>query len=137
MRKLFVSFTGTLMGLKEGTVSENDLDTGLFYLGCSREHALDPWKHETNEVMWFWKDDPEKGRAVHARLAAALMQGEQEDRVLWKRKGELQGYEVLNELLAYNDIGIVSVSEGMYDHYNYQGVKEKIAEADLQLEVVY
>lgn len=139
MRKLFVSFTTTLRALKDGSVTENDLDTAIFYFGCCREHALDPWKDEANEILWFFRDDVEKGRAIHARLVAAIEKAEVEKRIAWRTREERSSYKVLNSLLVANGFGGIA-----HEHddricnadYCYPGVEDRVKEAKLDLQVV-
>lgn len=84
MPKLFTSFTGTLRELKSGSITAADLAQGYFAFGCDRSHAIAPWKHSTNEIEWFWRNDPDEGRRVHAQLVSALMDAELQDRVVWR-----------------------------------------------------
>jgi hypothetical protein len=83
--KLLASFTGTLRGIYNGEVTDQDLRTGWFMFGCTREHAVDPWRDSCNEVNWFWKNN-EDGRKAHKRLVVALMHAENEGRVLWREE---------------------------------------------------
>ncbi|MDQ7815098.1 MAG: hypothetical protein RDU25_04825 [Patescibacteria group bacterium] len=141
MRHLFVSFTGTLGALKAGKVTESDLETGLFYFGCCREHAIDPWKEKEpcNEVLWFFRDDVEKGREVHARLVTAIEKAEAEGRCMWRQQGEHQSYEALNRLLAVNGFDPISVDfDGFFSNsYCYPGVVDRVKKAGLELEAVW
>lgn len=141
MRKLLVSFTGSLGAMKSGKLTAADLDTAIFYFGCCREHAIDPWKEEGhgNEVLWFFRDDVEKGREVHAKLVAAIEKAEAEGRCAWRQKGEGQSYEALNDLLAANDIAPISVERNQFNSnsYCYPGVTDRVKEAGLDLEVIW
>ncbi len=139
MRKLFVSFTALLRALKEGLVTEGDLASGLFYFGCAREHALDPWKGETNEVHWYFKDNPEQGRVVHGQIVAAILLGESDGRVIWRTRDSRQSYEELNSLLVKHDVGSISCDDFRATNgpYCYPGVVDRVTEANLQLQVVH
>lgn len=104
-RKLFLSFTDTLFALAHGSVTLDDLATGLFYFGCTRVHALEPWKSDTNEIAWAFREDPELGLIVHAWLVAALLHGETEGRVIWREVDAQCSYEELSALLECNGYG--------------------------------
>ncbi|MBU1104377.1 hypothetical protein KJ664_00560, partial [Patescibacteria group bacterium] len=61
--KLFISFSGLLVALKSGKIPLSDLDTALFYFGCTRDHAYNPSKHgvELDEVSRIFRNNPEEG----------------------------------------------------------------------------
>lgn len=88
MRKLFTSFTGLLHNLAAGSVSQEDLDTALFFFGCARIHALAPWEptehgNVVNEITWAFKKDMARGEKEHARLVDAILRAEHDGRVRW------------------------------------------------------
>jgi hypothetical protein len=137
MRKLFVSFTGMIRAFIEGEVTEDDLVTGLFYLGCVRNHAINPWQDRTNEVLWYFKDDQERARLVHDQIVVAITRGENEGRVNWRQPQALNSYEELNVLLERNGVGRIELrSREINGPYCYLGVVHRVKEAELQLEVV-
>jgi hypothetical protein len=135
MRKLFLSFTGTLSALKTGRVTEQDLASGLFYFGCTRDHALHPWNGMRNEVLGVFHDDPERGRTVHGKLAEALVKGEGEGRVMWRDFEGPQSYEVVNQLLTNNGAG--KIDHDLWLGYNYPTVAKRIKEASLPIDAIY
>ena len=136
MLKLFVSFTALLGAIKAGVVTEEDLDTGLYYLGCGRSHAYNPWDGDPagNDVAWCFVDDVTKGREVHARLVAAFDKAERERRIIWEENS--QSYAKLSEFLASHGVGSIN-TEGASWQYNYPTVIARVKEAKLPLEVVY
>ena len=155
MNKLFVSFTATLRALRDGKVSDADLATGLFHFRCGREHALDPWKHKHNEVLWFFRD-VELGRVMHTKLADAIERAEREGRVLWVEdaRDELERsdkerpgardeeYRPLSDFLVRNGHGAIAFkldgrSCNDSRHYCYPGVADRVKEAGLDLEVIH
>ena len=138
MRMLFVSFTSTLYALKTGSVTEVDLASGIFFFGCGREHAFDPWSGDpaSNEVEWHFEDDLEKGREVHKAFVSALVQAEVDGRVHW-HKSERTSYDELNALLEKNGVGKVATGSIDDSHYNYPTVVQKVKEAELPLHVVF
>jgi hypothetical protein len=153
MRMLFVSFTGTLRAMSQGSVSESDLASGLFHFGCGRPHAMDP-SGKYNEVTWFYKD-PVAGVAAHKLLVDALLKAESDGRVLWAddARAELdkleeedckyarQEYLPLSNFLVRNGFksGIAFKNDDLFldgGHYNYPGVADRVREANLDLEVI-
>lgn len=138
MRKLFLSFTGTIRGLSEGKVTQQDLDAGIFYFGCAKSHACAPWKpdhgHVSNELEWFYKDADARAVA-HRRLIEAFTKAETDGRLAWRPDGGPNSYGQLNELLAANAIATIDRIDGP-DSYCYPEVAEAIEEAGIPLSVV-
>jgi hypothetical protein len=146
-RKLFLSFTSLIRLFRDGRVSESDLDNALFYFGCVREHAMDPWKDETNEVLWAYKDE-QQGRAAHTLIAAALKKAESEGRVGFKNMGDQDNdrYRKLNDLLRANDLTPIEPREKFLDGdkqielfggYTYPAVIDKIKKQGLPIEGIW
>jgi hypothetical protein len=109
----------------------------LFYLGCVRNHAINPWQDRTNEVLWYFKDDQERARLVHDQIVVAITRGENEGRVNWRQPQALNSYEELNVLLERNGVGRIELrSREINGPYCYLGVVHRVKEAELQLEVV-
>ena len=133
-RKLFVSFTSLLRELKQGTITQADLDSGLYYFGCIREHAVDPWQDDTNEVQWFFKGDMDRGRQVHEQLKEAVLKAEQEGRIVFRSLEDYNTYEQLNALLVAN--GYEPLDSEMEFSYNYPRVEELVQEKGLALTAV-
>ena len=145
-RKLFVSFTALLRHLKDGSVVQNDLNHGLFYFGCTRSYVFDDI--QPKEVEWFFRDDMEAGAAALAQVRGAIVLAEAEGRCIWREAHEMNSYEALNDLLvkngySYNRHGgpaIVFENDNRTENpsyaYCYPGVRDRIAEAAIPLEVV-
>ena len=116
MRKLFLSFTSTLGLIARGEVSRGELMSGLFYFGCTRQHAFMPWADaegnphvhgEGNELLWCFKKpdgsyDADHAAVGHDLLVTALAHAEADNRVEWRERRESQTYEKLDELLVRN-----------------------------------
>lgn len=88
--KLFLSFSSMLRFLSENKITQEDLNTALFFFGCARTHALAPWEpvkdgSVCNEIEWFFKEDMARGEKEHARLVEALFRAELEGRCVWKK----------------------------------------------------
>lgn len=142
-RKLYVSFTAVIRSLAKGTVTDEDLAAGLFYFGCVREHAFEPWKasKDSHELTWFFQRadgsfDADAAAAAHRRLISALERGETEGRVVWRIMGEHNSYAQINELLTRNGLSALQVTA--WDaHYAYESVAEFVQTANLPLTVVH
>lgn len=137
--KLFVSFTTLLGQIAANAVTQEELDTGLYYFGCIRSHAFAPGAEgEFDERVGL----REKGGPAHEKLVQALNKAEAEGRCSWHhpelgtRKAP---YTLLNELLVANGIGALPLkSEFEPAHYSYPTVRELMAEVPgKQAEVVY
>ncbi len=136
MQKLFVSFTSLLGLVSQGKVSQADLDTGLFFFGCWREHALNPGAAgEPDERSW----DGGKHAHAHAPIVAALLRAEQDGRVAWHNGPNKSGnpWRKLDDLLADNGFRVLHVQHDTSCHYGYPAVKAAVAEKGLELDVLY
>lgn len=136
-RKLFVSFSGTVMALKLERVTVDDLDNGLFFFGCSRAHAIDPGAHGES-VASIVRQNPE----LHATLAGSVLFAESQGRVRWHKSDEgeiLGGYELIDELLVANSCKpLVSHDEAWGDmsscvpeSYGYENVIKRSRELEV------
>lgn len=140
MKKLFISFTETLAEMAAGTITAVDFKDALFYFGCIRGHAMDPWKcpkpgsrePTSNEVTWFYKDEA-TGRAAHKILKKALRKAEREGRAVWRRLKQPNTFTQLNDLLRRNKVSILPD----WQEYTYPTVCDAIVAARLPIELVY
>ena len=137
MKKLFVSFSSLLREILEGRVTDADLKTGLFMFGCTRGHAFEPGAQgETDERQW------NQGRNATAfpQLIAALELAETEGRAGWVRRDAAtrrDHFDVLNEMLVKAGLPLLERVAGDPSEYNYPALRVRIAEAGLQLELIY
>ncbi len=92
---LFLSFTSTMNALTAGAIDVAELDVGLFVFGCTRSHALNPWKEIDENV-----DDEQ--RRLHALLVTALLKAEQDGRVRFRKLEDHPNSELVDELLIAN-----------------------------------
>ena len=101
-RTLFLSFKNIIRGLADNHLTDEMLKNGLFFLGCTRSHALDP-SGPNNEVSRFFPRDPAAGLAAHRRVTAALEAAESDFRAIWHRDMKFaenyDAYSALDELL--------------------------------------
>lgn len=148
MRKLFVSFTATMRHMRDGDILVKDLENGLFYFGCTRSHAFNPGAEgESNELEWQFKD-MSKAKAVHSILLDYLKKAEADGRCIWREAADMNSYADLNDLLvrngySYNREGGPAIifepdnrTENPWYAYCYPGVRDRVAEAAIPLEVV-
>ena len=147
-RKLFVSFTALLRAMRDDKVTEKDLERGLFYFGCTRSHAFEPGaKGESNELTWFFEDMTE-ATATHQVLLKYVMKAEKDGRCIWREPNTMSSYEQLNALLvkhgySYDRGGGPAIvwesddrTENPWYAYCYPGVRDRVAEAGIPLDVV-
>lgn len=86
-KTLFFSFSG--LARRMNTASEptqEQLDTGLFFMACSRDHALDP----RNQYV-----SAEGGR----RIREAILKAELEGRCEWRRDDRVRTFGQLYRLI--------------------------------------
>jgi len=147
-RKLFVSFTALLRNMRDDTVTEKDMERGLYYFGCTRDHAFNPGRSgEINELTWMFKDTAE-ATATHQVLIKYVEKAEKDGRCVWRSSDTPNTYEQLNALLvkhgySYNREGGPAIiwepdsrTENPSYMYCYPGVRDRVAEASLPLDVV-
>ena len=128
--KLFVSFTTLLGAIAGNAVSQEDLDTGLFYFGCVRSHAFTPGAEAEFDERVSLK---ERGAPAHEKLIAALTKAEAEGRCRWHRPDNhtrLAPYTLLNELLEANGIEKLKFVQEDFEpgHYCYPAVRDMMAQ---------
>ena len=99
---LFLSFTSLLRLVKEGRVSQKELDTGLFYFGCTRNHVFNPDDHSTAVVIA--KLDEEK--KAQEKVQAAVFMAELQSRVAFRRSDLPTSYAQLYDLLEKNNLDL-------------------------------
>lgn len=137
MKKLFVSFSSLLRELLQGSVTPADLKTGLFMFGCTRGHAFEPGAQgETDERQW----NQGRNASVFPTLIAALELAEAEGRAGWVRRDATtrrDHFEVLSEMLVKVGMPVLERVAGDPSEYNSPALRDRIAEAGLQLEVIY
>lgn len=133
MKKLFVSFTSLLYMVSQGKVSAEELDHGLFFFGCWREHAMDP----NGSRMYHGKVDP----SAQPLIIEAVRKAESEGRAAWhngpKHPQRPSPWRVLNELLEANGFATLEQEPGLSWDYGYPAVREAVAAKALSLDVVY
>jgi len=168
-RKLFVSFTALLRHMRDDLVTEKDLDRGLFYFGCTRDHAFNPGANgESNELSWIFKDD-DVATGTHQVLLRYVEKAEKNGRCIWREAKDMNSYRALNDLLVANGYsydrnkGPAIIVEPRteaekYEHekangpaiafepdnrtenpwyaYCYPGVRDRVIEAGLPLDVI-
>lgn len=144
MRRLFVSFTGLLYGLQRNAVSQADLDNGVFYFACTRDHAVKPWESDYNELNIFEREDGsldgDAAATAHRLVIAAVTKAEREGRIAWRPNAETpNNFRQLNDLLAANGFATIMSDDEIRrgaGEYTTRKVLDRVAHAGLALEVV-
>lgn len=141
IRYLFLSFTGILRPIMNGALSSADVHAGLFYFGCVRDHAMNPWGKINNRVVLnelvFVTSDEAEQRRIHRTIVSALLIAEKSGRAVYRQLKEPMSYEVLNELLDKNGFQTLRFDQYSQPHYNYQTVEAAALEQGLPLKVVW
>jgi hypothetical protein len=139
MTFLLISFSGILKHVQSGMLNLENMSTALFYFGCTRDHAMNPWNPDIdgkvyNELDWISEDDTEQ-RRVHGILKEALSKAEEEGRARFRKIGEPTNYESLNELLTAN--GYDQLKFEPCGTYNYPTVEEKARKQGSHIQVIW
>lgn len=131
--KLFVSFTRLLHAIAAESVSQEDLNTGLYFFGCVRSHAFDPAADGAFDERTALK---EKGQPAHEKLVEALRRAEIEGRCRWHRPTDAPGhsaYAELDTLLTANGLKALSPPDRRLDaeeYYCYPSVRDFMLEVN-------
>ncbi len=135
MRMLFVSFSGLLLALFEERVQNAELAEGLFYFGCTREHAFLPSERNADVQQLLSGNNPATVRCLHNLILLSLGRAEAQERVRWRSPDEEQTYEGLNELLGKH--GYAPVWHSVDDpRINFDELAKRVEEAGLPLKVI-
>lgn len=145
--KLFISCTALIHMLYDGKVYPDELDEGLFYLGCAREGV----KSQIDQSLSF-KAEMDNARGYHeeaiadacdfvrSTLLEYLARAELEGRLVYRDHPGSNTYEELNKLLAKHGLNSVDPFNGRraYDRnadYSYPGVRERMKKSNPEVEV--
>jgi hypothetical protein len=131
MRKLFLSFSGLINQLKEEKVSQEDLDQGIFYFGCTKGHVFGPYE----ETEAYSADDPDSGRLIHEQIKEAVQKAESENRAAYREYGKRNNIDQLNTLLTAQGYEALVPPAGV--EYEKSLVKELIQASKQEIQVVY
>ncbi len=138
-RKLFISFSSLLYAVKAGRVQPKDLEDGIFYFGCTKEHLWRKDAAENSDVrMAFCMDGGLKKRKnkreaerIYNIIRDAVFEAEKEGRATFRDITEMNRYSRLNRLLEQNGIDTSSVKHlepgelCLEGQYSYPEVEEK------------
>jgi len=138
---LFLSFTSLWSALLRNEISAEELDAGLFYLGCSRAHALDPTSTGAS-LNSEWLTD--EGKAAHQNLVLALKKAESTGRCRWFKQPngkQLLPFTLLSDLLETNGFRRMVLPE-VIDRdeagtYSYPEVRRQLEDIGSPLKVFY
>lgn len=154
--KLFLSCTALIHQLFDGRVTEEDLDSGIFYLGCAREgvrpqmeqslgysididggRAARPFDYDSEDYHQAMakgrKEATYAANRVREVLPAALARTELEGRLVWRPHPGSNSYKQLNGLLFANGLNPIEIKERrqfIRDDYNYPAVIKRMEVAN-------
>jgi hypothetical protein len=138
-RKLFLSFSGLVRNIRDGQVTQEDLDNGLFYFGCSRGHVIQPFNRlgVGDDVTPAFKGDSVRAHKVHEQILKAVLSAEAEGRAMFRLAVGFTSYRDLNILLANSGYRLLRTEAGQSDHSDFSKPKvaQQVKEAGLDLEV--
>jgi len=93
-RKVFLSFSGTICGLRKGNIFDRELADGLFYFGSARGYAFD-------RDVGYWGCDIYKEK-VRERLLKFVILAELDGRCVWRPDKGKNTFAQLDALLKKN-----------------------------------
>lgn len=134
-QKLFLSFSGTLKAMAKGTVTSDDLENGIFFCGCARQHAFTPWVEGANEAKWAFNDES-AACAAHAILSLALLNAEHDGRCGWKKDVNGNAVDIFARLSAILVANGCKPIAGRDWEYCHPTVRRLLSEVGNDLEVV-
>jgi hypothetical protein len=122
MRLVVLSFSGLHSALRGDRVAIETIadPTTLFYFGCKRVYALDPWVEQMNDLTFMYEDETE-ARAAHAQVLPILLKAEEDRRMICRKKKN--SYTELRFLLDKHKVKYKWENPGEFyrldHHYNY------------------
>lgn len=141
VRKLFISYSGLIRHLRDEKVTTADLEDGIFYFGCVREHVMHPEQSERNDSKEAMKrNSSDARRQIHENIVSAALTAEMNGRIGYRLFNEPNSYEVLASLLEENGyIGfpLESSADRCVTGYNYPEIVNRVKDAGFDLEVIY
>ncbi len=143
MRIVAVRFASLIRAIVDGSVDQEALDKGIFFLDVTRDHAMNPAKpvpgvspDDSNELRWDYFRDSDgvlNGDAAgdcHARIVSVLTKAAADGRVAWW-KGE-EGdhhdpFQLLSMLLVRHGYPSIHRGDGREtESYCCAGVDDRI-----------
>lgn len=120
-RALFLSFSGLARLVKEGGVKEEELDSGLFLFGCTREHLAE--KEIPGEMRKLYGlFQGRKCKQDYEIIQRVVKRAEDEGRICF-RDARPYTFKQLNEFLRNNRVDVDNASI-----HGVKGLKEPIIE---------
>lgn len=133
-RRLFLSFTGLMMRLASGHFGGEDLETALFYFGCSRGRFDRDWSVDEETNMYF--ETADEARHMWDQMREALLLAEREERAMFRSLSGSNTYQQLSELLVKNGLPELD-SVQREEFYSGPNAHHAVTRSHAELEVVY
>lgn len=135
---LVISFGSTLRSMAEGRIAAADLVGAIFYLGCTRQHAMSA-KAALREFDNY-RTDNKRLMELYQQFRAALEDAEAHGRVAWREIMEPNSWKQLNDLLE--SLGQPTIVPVDHDYpkrgrYCYPGVDEAVRVQELPYRVIW
>jgi hypothetical protein len=135
VRKLFTSFSGLILLLSkdEQNIQQEDLDSGLFYFGCVREHLFgsleedgpEPSKEDLLSRKWSeriaqtYSQRFVRRKQALARIRETILKAEEQGRVLWRpTPADERSYSAFNAFLTQHGLTPINLDDLSHDRYS-------------------
>lgn len=99
-KTIFLGFFATLKGLDTGSVLGKELEGGIFFLDCTRDHVF--------KVAPIASKELEQAVLVMRELRSAILSAEKEGRAKWRQESGRSVHFSLSELLSANEMAPLS-----------------------------
>lgn len=104
-RKLFLSFGGLASSLRDGQLTQDDLDHGLYCFTRPPEYIRNPRPgSHLSELDWVFGTDQIAAVLVHSTIVQTIERASRDNRVAFCPYRESDSWEQLRQLLRANDI---------------------------------
>lgn len=119
-QKVFISFSGLLTAMRDGKVTPEDLENGLFYFGCVREHVFS--SDDNSDVNRIFHDDPVAGALAFVRIQTAVHNAETDGRAVFRPDDGRPCLDQLNDLLYHRGLPMIVKNRALTMGYSVLAV---------------
>jgi len=146
---LFVSYTRLLGLIRDGEVSQSELENGLFYFGCTEKNVQNPGAgaqddRRLSDVDAVFHQDKRAGQRAMRRIRHAVHVAKKQGRAEFRVRGQHNNYDQLNTLLVRNGLPALDTNNHGtryetidFTHYAYPCVKMLVAAQNVPVRVMW
>lgn len=137
MRKIFLSYSGILIGLRNGQIVMDDLEGGLFYFGCCKSAVTDDSDLPYPIHSFHSQEEREELMKLIPQVRQIVFAAESDGRADYRKPIAPNSWEELNALLVRNGFVAVDSRVGFVElDYSYPTACDLIKRSNPDLQPV-